>query len=133
MTVKLLLASELSRTHSSFARKRYAATHLFYNQFEEGGKYMTIQVLGSGCPTCKKLYELTQKAVEQLGLNEKVEYSTDVSKIIEMGVMSSPVLAVDGKPVLVGFLPDIEKIKKAISSDSFFESKPKKCSCGGKC
>jgi len=72
---------------------------------------MKIQVLGSGCPTCKKLYELTKEAVKELNLNEEVEYITDISKIIEMGVMSSPVLAVDGKPVMVGFLPDIEKIK----------------------
>ncbi len=72
---------------------------------------MNIQVLGSGCPTCKKLYELTQEAVKQLKLDEKVEYITDVSKIVEMGVMSSPVLAINGKPVMVGFLPDIEKVK----------------------
>jgi len=72
---------------------------------------MKIQVLGSGCPTCKKLYELTKEAVVQLSIQEEVEYITDVSKIVEMGVMSSPVLAVNGKPVMVGFVPDIEKIK----------------------
>jgi len=77
---------------------------------------MSIQVLGSGCPTCKKLYELTQEAVKQLNFNDQVEYITDVSKIIEMGVMTSPVLAVNGKPVMVGFLPDIEKIKQAITT-----------------
>lgn len=77
-------------------------------------KVMKIQVLGSGCPTCKKLYELTTQAVKKLGLKEKVEYITDIQKIIEMGVMQSPVLAIDGKPVMVGFLPDIEKIKKLI-------------------
>jgi len=75
---------------------------------------MTIQVLGSGCPTCHKLLELTQRAVKELNLNEEVEYITDVSKIVEMGVMSNPVLAVDGKPVMVGFLPDIEKIKSLL-------------------
>ncbi|MCX6816384.1 MAG: thioredoxin family protein [Candidatus Beckwithbacteria bacterium] len=94
---------------------------------------MKIQVLGSGCPTCKKLYELTQEAVKQLNLKEKVEYITDVSKIIEMGVMSSPVLTIDGRPVLVGFLPDIEKIKKAITSGAVAESKPSQCSCGENC
>lgn len=73
---------------------------------------MKIQVLGSGCPTCKKLFEITQEAVKELDLKEKVEYITDISKIVEMGVMSSPVLAIDGKPVMVGFVPDIEKIKK---------------------
>jgi len=75
---------------------------------------MKIQVLGSGCPTCKKLYELTQQAVKELNLNEEVEYITDVSKIVEMGVMSSPVLAIDDKIVMVGFLPEVEKIKSLI-------------------
>ena len=80
-------------------------------------KQMKIQVLGSGCPTCKKLYELTKKAVEEAGLKEEVEYLTGergIQKIIEMGVMSSPVLAVDGRPILTGFVHDIEKIKKLI-------------------
>jgi small redox-active disulfide protein 2 len=72
---------------------------------------MKIQVLGSGCATCKSLYELTKKAVSDLGMKEEIEYSTDVSKIVEMGVMSSPVLAVNGKPVMVGSVPDIEKLK----------------------
>lgn len=78
---------------------------------------MKIQVLGSGCPTCKKLYQLTKEAAEQLNLKEEVEYLTGqegTQKIIEMGVMSSPVLAVDGKPVLTGFIDDVEKIKKLI-------------------
>ena len=94
---------------------------------------MKIQVLGSGCPTCKKLFKLTQDAVKQLSLNEMVEYITDVSKIIEMGVMSSPVLAVNDKPVMVGFLPDIEKIKKAIMSGTVTEAKVDTCCCGGSC
>ena len=78
---------------------------------------MKIAVLGSGCATCKALYELTKKAVLQLGLKEEVEYVTDISKIIEMGVMQSPVLAIDGKPVMVGFIPDVEKIKEIIQEN----------------
>jgi len=77
-------------------------------------KTMQIQVLGSGCPTCKKLFELTKQAVEELGLKTEVEYITDIKKIVEMGVMSSPVLAIDGKPAITGFLPDVEKIKDTI-------------------
>lgn len=78
---------------------------------------MKIQVLGSGCPTCKKLNDMTIQAIKKLELNEKVEYLTGdrgTSKIIEMGIMSSPVLAIDDKPVMVGFTPDIEKIKSLI-------------------
>ncbi len=80
---------------------------------------MTIQVLGSGCPTCKKLFELTKQAVKELTLKEtKVEYLTDIQKIVEMGMMSSPVLVIDGKPVLAGFLPDKEKIKEIIKKSA---------------
>jgi hypothetical protein len=75
---------------------------------------MKIQVLGSGCPTCKKFNDMTIQAVKELGLKDNVEYLTGdkgTSKIIEMGIMSSPVLVIDNKPVMVGFTPDIEKIK----------------------
>lgn len=78
---------------------------------------MKIQVLGSGCPTCKKLNEMTIRAVKELGLTDKVEYLTGeagTSKIIELGIMSSPVLTVNDKPVMVGFTPDIEKVKSLI-------------------
>lgn len=81
---------------------------------------MKIQVLGSGCPTCKNLYELTKKAVEELGLKEEVEYLTGeegIQKIIEMGITSSPVLIVNGKPVFVGFIDNLEEIKKLIKEN----------------
>lgn len=103
------------------------------NKLNRERKQMKIQVLGSGCATCKKLYELTQKAVAELNLDAPVEYITDVSQIIAMGVMGSPVLAVDGKPVMVGFLPDITKIKKAITAGVSAQPKPSQCSCGGNC
>ncbi len=79
---------------------------------------MKIEVLGSGCKTCKKLFEITQKAVSELGLNTEVEYITDVQKIVAMGLMQSPVLAINDKPVMVGFSPDIEKIKKIIKENT---------------
>ena len=78
---------------------------------------MKIQVLGSGCATCKKLFEITQKAVSELGLNKKVEYIADVQKIIAMGLMQSPVLVINDKPAMVGFSSDIEKIKKIIKDN----------------
>lgn len=78
---------------------------------------MKIEVIGSGCATCKKLFELTKKAVGELGLQTEVQYIADVQRIISMGLMQSPILAIDGKPVLVGFSSDIEKIKKLIQDN----------------
>lgn len=100
---------------------------------------MKIQVLGSGCKKCKELYERTKKAVEIIGKEIPVEYITDVQRIVEMGVMSSPVLTIDGKPVLVGELPSVEKIEGLISE---YIAKDKNnnddegccgCSCGCDC
>ncbi len=74
---------------------------------------MKIKVIGSGCPTCKNLFELTKKAVSELGIDSTVEYSTDVSEIIKMGVMQSPVLAIDGKPVMLGS-GSLEKVRETL-------------------
>ncbi len=80
-------------------------------------KTTQIQILGSGCTTCKNFFELTKKAVEELKLKTAVEYVDDIQKIVALGLMSSPVLVVNGKPALVGFTPDIKKIKQAIQDN----------------
>jgi len=96
---------------------------------------VSIQVLGSGCPTCKKLFELTKKAVSELDLKIEVEYITDIQKIIELGVMSSPVLTINNKVALAGQLPNLEKIKELITSSDkpVADKKIGACSCGGNC
>jgi small redox-active disulfide protein 2 len=93
----------------------------------------SIQVLGSGCPTCKKLFELTQKAVIELGLKTEVEYVTDIQKIIALGVMASPVLTVNGKTMLAGSLPDLKKIKEVILSVNKYSDDEMIDSCSSCC
>jgi small redox-active disulfide protein 2 len=87
---------------------------------------MKIQVLGTGCTTCKNLYEITKMATQELGINDHVEYITDITKIIEMGIMSTPVLAIDGKSVMKGSTNDIEKIKELIQNSQICNSDKKK-------
>jgi len=55
--------------------------------------------------------------VAELDLGLEVEYVTDVQKIIEMGVMQTPVLAIDDKPVLTGFVPGKEKVEELIKKN----------------
>ena len=75
---------------------------------------MQIQVLGAGCASCKKLHEAASEIVKDLKLDVEVHYITDISKIVELGIMQSPVLTVNGKPVMIGFMPNKEKIKDLI-------------------
>lgn len=74
---------------------------------------MKIKVIGSGCPTCKNLFELTKQAVSELKIDSTVEYSTEVSEIIKMGLMQSPVLVVDGKAAMIGS-GSLQKIKESL-------------------
>jgi small redox-active disulfide protein 2 len=78
---------------------------------------MNIQVLGSGCPTCKKLYALTKEAAKELGLPLEVEYIKDVEKAVALGIMSLPALVINNRPVSAGILPSKEKIKKLIQEN----------------
>jgi len=75
---------------------------------------MQIQVMGTGCKTCRTLYERTKQAATELHLDGEVEYITDVQKIISMGFLTSPILMVDGRAVKVGELPSTEEIKKLL-------------------
>lgn len=101
---------------------------------------MIIKVLGTGCPTCKQLHESVLKAVEELKLEINVEYINDIQAMLDLGVMSSPVLVVDDVPVAVGQVPSYEKIKQFIIEGEKGASVAKEnpvsscgCSCGGKC
>lgn len=78
---------------------------------------MKIQILGSGCPTCHKLHELVKSLVEEVGRGDEVNYVTGddgMQAILELGAMSSPLLVVDGKIVMVGFTTDKNKVKAKI-------------------
>ena len=63
---------------------------------------MDILVLGAGCAKCKSMLADVERLVARLGLDTRVEYITDMEKIMSYGVMSVPVLVIDGKVVMVG-------------------------------
>ena len=56
---------------------------------------MNIKVLGTGCPKCKKLFEATQQAVKELGVEAEVVKIEDIQKITAYGVMMTPALVID--------------------------------------
>lgn len=72
---------------------------------------MKIQILGTGCPKCKKLTQHAEEAVQALGLNAEIEKVTQINDIMKFGVMMTPALAVDGVVKSVGNLLSVEEIK----------------------
>ncbi len=72
---------------------------------------MKIQILGTGCPKCKKLAENAEAAAKELGLSFELEKITDINQIMKFGVMMTPALAVDGTVKVVGKLSSVDEIK----------------------
>ena len=70
-----------------------------------------LQILGTGCPKCKKLAENAEAAAKALGIEYTIEKVTDISAIMAFGVMMTPALVVDGVVRVVGKVPEPEAIK----------------------
>ncbi|MBN2444444.1 MAG: TM0996/MTH895 family glutaredoxin-like protein [Spirochaetales bacterium] len=78
---------------------------------------MTIQILGTGCPKCKKLTENAQKAVEDLSMDVVIEKITDLNEILEYGIMMTPGFAINKDVKSVGKILTPEQIKDLINKE----------------
>jgi small redox-active disulfide protein 2 len=70
----------------------------------------TIEVLGSGCPNCRRLEANAHEAVSMAGVEAEVTHVTDPGEIVARGVMSTPGLMIDGKVVSTGRIPSAANI-----------------------
>ena len=75
-----------------------------------------IQILGTGCPKCKKLTEVAEEAANSLGIEYELEKVTEIQKIMAFGVMMTPALVVDGQVKVAGKVPSTEEIKTLLSN-----------------
>ncbi len=91
---------------------------------------MKIEVLGMGCPKCKKLYELVAETVKEMNLPAEVRKVDNINEIMGFGIMTTPALAVDGKVIAVGSMPSKDELKKWLSGDT---PKSGGCSCDSGC
>ena len=74
-----------------------------------------LQILGTGCPKCKKLAANAEAAAKALGIEYAIEKVTDINQIMKFGVMMTPALVVDGVVKVVGKVPDPEAIKAMLA------------------
>ena len=79
---------------------------------------MKIKVIGSGCPTCTKLHQMVVKLKDEGKINAEIEYIKDINALIELGVMGSPALVIDGTVTNVGMPENEEKLLKIIKEGS---------------
>jgi small redox-active disulfide protein 2 len=71
---------------------------------------MNIKVLGSGCANCKKLEAITQKVVDSLGIEAKIDHVTEYVDIMKYPILSTPGLVINEKVVSSGRIPTESEI-----------------------
>jgi len=77
---------------------------------------MKIEILGIGCPKCKRLTQNIEEAVKELNIDAEILKVTDINDITNYGVMMTPALAVDSEVKSTGKVLGKEEIKKILLS-----------------
>ena len=75
-----------------------------------------VKVYGPGCKRCETTETMVKDAAAKLGIEVDVAKVTDPREIAMAGVMSTPGIAVDGKLVHAGGLPDAAKLETWLAS-----------------
>ncbi len=76
---------------------------------------MKIEILGTGCPKCKKTKETVEKVLKESGVAAEVIKVEDFETILNYGVMVTPALVIDGEVKLAGKVPGPEEIRNWIT------------------
>ncbi len=75
---------------------------------------MKIEILGTGCAKCNKLYEAVREAVSRTGTDAEVIKVEDLAEIMNRGVMVTPALAIDGEVKVAGRVPRPPELAKLL-------------------
>jgi small redox-active disulfide protein 2 len=78
---------------------------------------MKIEILGSGSPKCRGLTDLVERVVKEAGVTADIIKVEDIGEIVKRGVLSTPVLVIDGEIKLVGRTASAGEIKKWIGNE----------------
>ncbi len=71
---------------------------------------VTIKVLGTGCPKCKRLEQLAHEALEKADVEATILHVTNMQQIMEYPILSTPGLVINEELKCSGRLPRVDEI-----------------------
>jgi small redox-active disulfide protein 2 len=77
---------------------------------------LDIKVLGPGCANCEKLDEMVHNVVDSLSIEAQVSKVTNYTEIVELGVMTTPGLIINGEVVSSGRVPTLGEVTTMITN-----------------
>jgi small redox-active disulfide protein 2 len=70
-----------------------------------------IEILGPGCNRCKETFRVVQQVVETDHLEADVVKVESIERMVELGLMATPGVVIDGKVVVSGHIPKADEIR----------------------
>ena len=74
-----------------------------------------IEILGTGCAKCKRLFANAQEAVKDLKIAAEVVKVEELDEIVDRGVMLTPALFINGEVRAEGRVPCVDEIKAMLT------------------
>ena len=71
---------------------------------------MEVKILGTGCPKCQRLEQVTREAAAEAGIEIQVGKVTDINDIMDYDIMATPGLVVNGVVKAAGRVPQKDEI-----------------------
>jgi small redox-active disulfide protein 2 len=72
---------------------------------------MKIQIAGPGCPNCQTTERNVVNACAELDLAADISHVTNIAGILDLGVMRTPAVVIDGEVVISGRVPAVQELK----------------------
>lgn len=71
---------------------------------------MKLEILGTGCTKCKRMYDNVTEAVKKAGVQAEVVKIEELNEIVSRGILMTPSLFLDGEEVVAGRVPTVNEI-----------------------
>lgn len=77
---------------------------------------MKIQIPGPGCPNCQNTERNVVNACAELDFAADISHVTNIADILDLGVMRTPAVVIDGEVVLSGRVPTVSELKDILET-----------------
>ena len=79
---------------------------------------MLIEIFGTGCPKCKKTYQVVAEQVEKLGIKAEINRIGDATDIAAKGITTTPAVKMNRKIKIEGKVPNQEQVAEWLKQET---------------
>jgi small redox-active disulfide protein 2 len=73
-----------------------------------------IEILGPGCARCHETHRVVRHVVDEAKLEYRVEKNESIDRMVELGLLRTPAIAIDGRVVHQGSIPKAEEVRRLL-------------------